>query len=57
MTTVTVNNRKTLCFLKRYDILVFLDFLYLLETLQYILNYLDSIENLLILFYHYFYIN
>ena len=41
-------------FVKIYDILVFLNFLYLLQTLQNILTYLDSIENILILFCHYF---
>ena len=34
-----------------------LDFLYLLQTLQYILTYLDSIENILILFCPSFYIH
>ena len=38
MTTLTVNNRKTF---QKY-ISVFLNFLYLLQTLQYILIYLDS---------------
>ena len=38
-------------FLKIYDILVFLNFLYLLQTLRYILTYLDSTENKLILFF------
>ena len=59
MTPRTVNNRKTKCFLKIYDILGFLDFLYLLQTLRYIfiiLTCLDSIENILILFFHSFYI-
>ena len=37
-----------------YDILVFLDFLFVLQTLQYISTYLDSIENILLLFYHSF---
>ena len=57
MTTVTVNNRKIYFSLKIYDILGFLDFLYLLQTLQYIfivLTYLDSIENIVILFCHSF---
>ena len=47
-------------FFKIYNILVFLDFLYLLQTLQQIfiiLNYLDSIENILILFSNSFYIH
>ena len=57
MTTLTVNNRKTYYFKKIYDILVFLDFLYLLQTLQHILTYLDSIENILILFYHSYFIH
>ena len=56
MTTLIVNNRKTYYFLKINDILVFLNFLYLLQTLQYILTYLHSIENILILFCHSFYI-
>ena len=59
MTTLTVNNKKIYFFLKKDDILAFLDFLYLLQTLQYIfiiltiLFYLDSIKN--ILFCHSFY--
>ena len=57
MTTLPVNNRKTLCFLKIYYILVFLDFLYLFQILQYILTYLDSIENILISFCNSFYIH
>ena len=44
-------------FLKLRDILVFLDFLYLLQKLQYILIYLDSIGNILILFCHSFHIH
>ena len=44
-------------FLKIYDILVFLNFLHLLQTLQYIVTYLDSTERILILFYHSFYIH
>ena len=57
MTTLNVNNRKTYRFLKIYDYLVFLDFLYLLQTLQYILTYSDSIENILILLCHSIYIH
>ena len=41
-------------FLKIYDNLVFLDFLYLLQTLQYISTYLEFIENIL-LFCHFLY--
>ena len=48
---------------KIYDILGFLNFLCLLQTLDFhkqkifvILTYLDSIENILILFCHSFYI-
>ena len=54
MTTLTVNNRKTKCFfnLKIHDILVSLYFLYFLQTSQYILTYLASIQNILILFCH-----
>ena len=44
-------------FLKIYDILIFLNVLHLLQTLQYILTYLDSIENILILLSHSFYIH
>ena len=54
MTTLTVSNRKTSCFLKN---LVSLHFLYVLQTLHYILNCLDSIEYILILFCHLFYIH
>ena len=36
-----------------YDILVFSNFLYLLQTLQYILAYLDSIENMILPFFAY----
>ena len=54
MTTLTVSNRKTSCFLKN---LVSLYFLYVLQTLQYTLNCLDSIEYILILFCHLFYIH
>ena len=54
MTTLTVSNRKTSCFLKN---LVSLHFLYVLQTLQYTLNCLDSIEYILILFCHLFYIH
>ena len=43
--------------IKIFDVLVFLGFLYLLQTLQYVLTYLDSIENILILFRYYFYIH
>ena len=56
MTTVTVNNRKTYLKKKIHDVLVVLGFLDLLKTLQYILTYLGSIENILILFCHSFYI-
>ena len=56
MTTFTVNNRKM--FLKKiYDILIILNSLYSLQTQQYISTYFDSIENILTLFYHSFYIN
>ena len=44
MTTIERLNFLT----KLYDILVFLNFPYLLQILQYILTYLDSIENILI---------
>ena len=54
MTTLTVSNRKTSCFLKN---LVSLYFLYVLQTLQYTLNCLDSIQYILILFCHLFYIH
>ena len=54
MTTLTVSNRKTSCFLKN---LVSLHFLYVLQTLQYTLNCLDSIQYILILFCHLFYIH
>ena len=40
-----------------YDILGALNFIYLLQTLQFILTHVDSIENLLILFYRSFYIH
>ena len=39
-----------------FDVFVFLGLLYVLLTLQYVLTYLDSIENIQILFCHYFYI-
>ena len=51
MTTATVNSKR---FNVLLNILAFLNVLYLLQTLQYILTYLDSIENNVILFYHYF---
>ena len=54
MTTLTASNRKTSCFLKN---LVSLYFLYVLQTLQYTLNCLDSIQYILILFCHLFYIH
>ena len=42
-------------FLKKSgDTLVFSDFLYFFQTLQYVSTYLDSIENILILFCHSF---
>ena len=47
MTTLTVNNRKMFSYLKIY--------VQTLNTLQYILTYLDSIENILILLCHSFY--
>ena len=42
--------------IKMFDVFVFLGLLYVLLTLQYVLTYLDSIENIQILFRHYFYI-
>ena len=44
-------------FSKLCDILAFLDFQNTLQTLQCILTYLDSIENIFILFCHSFYIH
>ena len=58
MTTITVNNN-LMSFKKAYDILDCLDFLYLFQKVQQIfiiLPSLDSIEKILILFYHPFYI-
>ena len=58
MTTLSVNNN-LMSFKKAYDILDFLDFLYLFQKVQQIfiiLSSLDSIEKILILFYHPFYI-
>ena len=58
MTTLSVNNN-LMSFKKAYDILDFLDFLYLFQKVQQIfiiLPSLDSIEKTLILFYHPFYI-
>ena len=40
-----------------FRLFIFFYFLYLLQTLQYILTYLDSTENILILFCHSFYIH
>ena len=59
MTTLTVNSKieRLNAFLKIYNILVFLNALYLFETLKYILTCLDFIENILILFCHSFYIH
>ena len=42
--------------IKMFDVFIFLGLLYVLLTLQYVLTYLDSIENIQILFRHYFYI-
>ena len=50
---ITLTERLSV-FLIIYDILVFLNSLYFLQVLQYILTYLDSIENILVLFYHSF---
>ena len=52
MTTLTVNNGKIECFFLNMlvNMLVFIVFLYLLQTLQYILTYLDFIENVSVLF-------
>ena len=59
MTTLTVNSKieRLNAFLKIYNILVFVNALYLVETLKYILTCLDFIENILILFCHSFYIH
>ena len=57
MTTLTVNKKRVNLFLKVYDDLVFVNFLYLLQTLRYIITYLNSMENILILFWHSFYIH
>ena len=54
MTTLNKDNRKTECFLRIYYVLGFLIFLYLSQTLQQIfiiMTYLDSIENILMLFF------
>ena len=44
---------------KRYDVLGFLNFLYLSQKIQFIffiLTFLESIENVLVLFSHFFHI-
>ena len=51
ITKLTVNNRKTSwVFFIIYDILVFLNSLYLLQILHYVWTYLDFIENILSFF-------